>query len=138
EYLRPGKKETRDMKKTIPALSALAIGMFQTFSIIPGVSRAAATIIGGLLMGLSREEAVEFSFFLAIPTMIAATGLDLVKTKAAFSGNEFILLGVGFLGAFFTALIAIKVFLKFLKTHSFIPFGVYRVMVALVLAALLH
>lgn len=110
------------------------IGIFQSFSIIPGVSRSASTIIGGLLKGYDKSFAVEFSFLLAIPTMFAATGLDLIKSSINFSPYEYQLLGIGILVSFLTALIAIKFFLKFVKEHSFAVFGFYRVVLALIFA----
>jgi undecaprenyl-diphosphatase len=109
---------------------ALLIGVFQSVAIIPGVSRAAATIVGGLLLGLKRKTIVEFSFLLAVPTMAAATGFDLLKSGGNFSLGEFGLLFLGFIFSFFTALIAIKLFLNFIKRHSFIFFGAYRVILA--------
>lgn len=111
---------------------AIVIGLFQSVAIIPGVSRAAATIVGGLLFGLKRKTIVEFSFLLAVPTMAAATGLDLLKSGGNFSLGEFGLVAIGFIFSFFTALAAIKFFLNFIKNHSFIFFGVYRVLLALV------
>ncbi|HEX8931754.1 MAG TPA: undecaprenyl-diphosphate phosphatase [Patescibacteria group bacterium] len=110
--------------------NAAVIGLIQALSVIPGVSRSGATIVGGLFMGLKRQMAVEFSFLLAIPTMIAATGLDLVKDNFAFSGQEWVALAIGFVGAFITALLAIKYFLNFVKKHTFIGFGIYRIIVA--------
>ncbi|MFZ5364417.1 MAG: undecaprenyl-diphosphate phosphatase [Patescibacteria group bacterium] len=110
---------------------AIIIGFFQSIAMIPGVSRAAATIVGGLLLGLKRKTIVEFSFLLAVPTMAAATGLDLLKSGSNFSGREFGLLAVGFVLSFFTALAAIKFFLNFIKNHSFIFFGAYRVILAI-------
>lgn len=109
---------------------AAVIGLFQSLAFIPGVSRAAATIIGGLLIGLKRQTIVEFSFLLAIPTMAAATGLDLLKNAGSFSSEQFGLLGVGFAVSFVTALIAIQWLLRFIKNHSFISFGIYRIGVA--------
>lgn len=110
---------------------AFWIGVCQSVSIIPGVSRSAATIIGGMFLGLKRTTAVEFSFLLAIPTMIAATGLDLVKTHLAFSGNEYMLLGIGLIGSFITALLAVKFLIKFVQTNTFIPFGGYRIVISI-------
>lgn len=107
------------------------IGLIQSLSIIPGVSRAAATIIGGLFVGAKRKTAVEFSFLLAIPTMAAATGLDLIKSDFAFSQNEYLLLLVGLTGSFIVAIFAVKFLLKFVQTHTFIPFGIYRIILAL-------
>jgi len=111
---------------------AISIGFFQSIAMIPGVSRSAATIIGGLAIGLNRKTIVEFSFLLAIPTMAAATGLDLLKNASSFTLNEFYMLAVGFVISFIVALVAIKWLLSFIQKHSFIAFGVYRVVVALV------
>lgn len=107
--------------------NALIIGLFQSIAMIPGVSRSASTIVGGLLLGLNRKTIVEFTFLLAVPTMLAATGYDLIKSGSQFSLGEFKYLLVGFLTAFVVALLSIKFLLSFIKTHTFIPFGVYRV-----------
>jgi undecaprenyl-diphosphatase len=96
---------------------------------IPGVSRSGATIVGGLLLGLQRKTIVEFSFLLAVPTMLAATGFDLLKNYSAFSSAEFGSLAVGFIAAFAVALFAIRFLLSFIRQHSFVPFGVYRILV---------
>lgn len=112
---------------------AVVVGLFQSLSVVPGVSRAAATIIGGLMMGWNRKTAVEFSFLLAIPTMLAASGLDLLKSGASFSGNQFLLLGVGFVCSFLVAFVVIKWFVRFVQTHTFVPFGAYRILFALAL-----
>lgn len=106
-------------------------GVWQSLAIIPGVSRSGATIIGGLAMGISREAIVEFSFLLAIPTMAAATGYDLFKSGASFSGNQIYLLILGFVVSFVVAMAAIKWFIGYIKNHSFIWFGVYRIIIAL-------
>jgi undecaprenyl-diphosphatase len=111
---------------------ALAIGLFQSVAMIPGVSRAAATIIGGLFVGLKRKTIVEFSFLLAIPTMLAATALDLFKSAQVFKSEQFFSLGVGLVVSFLVAIVAIKFLLSFIKRHSFILFGVYRIAIALV------
>jgi undecaprenyl-diphosphatase len=110
--------------------NAFIIGLFQSVSMIPGVSRAASTIFGGLIVGLDRKSAVEFSFILAVPTMMAATALDLVKSNFHFSVSEISILLFGFLGAFATALFAVKFFLEYIKKHNFIPFGIYRIILA--------
>jgi len=112
-------------------VQAFLIGCAQSLSIIPGVSRAAATIGGALLLGIPRDTAVEFSFLLAIPTMAAATGLDLIKSGHHFTGNQIELLTIGFVGAFITALLTVKWFIGFIKNHTFIPFGIYRIIAAL-------
>lgn len=111
---------------------AFLIGIFQACAFIPGVSRSAATIIGGLALGLRRTIAVEFSFLLSVPTMLAASALDIYKNGSAFSSDQFSLLAVGFVTAFIVALLAVKFLLKFVRTHSFVSFGVYRVMLALI------
>ncbi len=110
---------------------AIFVGFFQVLAMVPGVSRSGATIIGGLVAGMKRETIVEFSFLLAIPTMAGATGLDIIKNVHAFSLDQFTVLSVGFITAFITALFAIKFLLSFIKKHTFISFGVYRIMLAL-------
>ena len=107
-------------------------GLWQSLAIIPGVSRSGATIMGGLAMGIGREAIVEFSFLLAIPTMAAATGYDLLKSGASFAGQEWGLLALGFMVSFLVAMLAIKWFIAYVKNHSFIWFGVYRIIIALV------
>ncbi len=111
---------------------AFLIGIFQAFAFIPGVSRAAATIIGGLALGLRRTAAVEFSFLLSVPTMLAAAALDISKNNAAFTPDQFSMLVVGFVAAFFVALAAVRFLLRFIKTHTFVPFGIYRIALAAV------
>lgn len=122
---------TGDEIKKITYKKSFIIGLFQSIAIIPGVSRSASTIVGGLWLGLKRTTIVEFSFLLAVPTMLAATGLDLVKNASSFSSSDFSSLAIGFVVSFVVALFAIKFFLKFIKTHDFIPFGVYRIIVAI-------
>lgn len=113
-------------------LKLFTIGFFQSLSIIPGVSRSAASIVGGLISGLSRSQAVEFSFFLAIPTMLAATGFDLLKSGLHFSSSEYQLLLVGCLGSFSASLLAVKFFLDYVKKHDFTVFALYRILLAIV------
>jgi undecaprenyl-diphosphatase len=125
------KTEHKDEIKSMTFMQAFLIGVAQSVSVIPGVSRAAATIVGALLLGMKREPAVEFSFMLAIPTMAAATGLDLLKSGRHFTGTQYELLAIGFIGAFITALVTVKWFIGFVKTHTFIPFGIYRILTAL-------
>lgn len=127
KFLKPKNKTISDLTLS----QAFMIGVFQTISMIPGVSRSASTIIGGLFAGLSRNAAVEFSFLLAIPTMIAATGFDLFKTSARFSSWEIQTLCIGFIVAFISALIAVKSFVSFVQKHSFNIFGIYRIILAL-------
>lgn len=120
----------------MPYRTAACIGLFQAIAVIPGVSRSAATIVGGLILGLKRRTIVEFSFLLAVPTMLAASGLDLLKHGASFSAHEAGLLAVGFGVCFVVALMSIKWLLGFVRGHSFVPFGIYRIALALVFFAL--
>jgi len=106
---------------------ALIIGCFQSIAMIPGVSRSAATIVGGLLLGLRRKVIVEFSFLLAAPTMLAATAYDLLKSGSQFSLDQLQFLAVGFATSFVVALLSIKFLLRYIQTHTFIAFGVYRI-----------
>ncbi len=117
---------------------AFLVGLFQSVSIIPGVSRAAASIIGGLFVGLKRKVAVEFSFLLAIPTMFAATSLDLVKSNFNFSMNEIFLLTTGMITSFIVALVVVKWFLKYIQNHNFIIFGIYRIILAIAFWVLIY
>jgi undecaprenyl-diphosphatase len=121
---------------SIPYAKAFLIGVFQSLSIVPGVSRAGATIVGGLILGLTRSTIVEFSFLLAVPTMLAATGYDLLKNASSFAPQEFGVLAVGFIAAFLVAILSIKFLLAFVRTRTFIPFGIYRIVVALAFAFL--
>lgn len=131
ELLYREKPDALEEVEKISWRQAIVIGFFQSIAMIPGVSRAAATIVGGLILGLKRRTIVEFSFLLAVPTMAAATGFDLLKSGALFSPGEFGLIAVGFIFSFVTAFFAIKFFLNFIKSHSFISFGVYRVILAI-------
>ena len=106
---------------------ALWIGVAQMCALFPGVSRAGATIMGGLLTGLSRTAAAEFSFFLAMPTMFAATIYELAKSMGHLQAQDVWLFAVGFVTAFITALIVVRVFLAFIARHTFAPFAWYRI-----------
>lgn len=130
ELLHRERDEAIDDLASIPFKKAVLIGLFQAVAMVPGVSRSAATIVGGLALGLKRKTVVEFSFLLAVPTMAAATGLDLLKNAGGFSVNQLGLLSVGFVLSFFSALGAVRFLLQFIKNHTFIPFGVYRIAVA--------
>ncbi len=111
---------------------AFMIGLFQSLAMVPGTSRSGATIIGGLLIGLKRKTATEFSFLLAVPTMLAATAYDILKHHSEFDFSDAQALGVGFVTAFIVALAIIRWFLAFIKKHTFIPFGIYRILIGLV------
>ena len=123
-------KEKEDATGEIRDLSyknAFIIGLFQSIAMIPGVSRSASTIVGGLILGLKRKTIVEFSFLLAVPTMLAATVYDLIKTGTHMSLPEIHYLAAGFIAAFIVALLSIKFLLRFIQTHTFIAFGIYRI-----------
>jgi undecaprenyl-diphosphatase len=115
---------------------AFLVGLFQSLAMIPGTSRSAATIVGGSLLGISRRTIVEFSFMLAIPTMLAATLLDLLKSHDSLA-SDLPALGVGFVVSFLTAILAIKSFLAFIKQRSFAAFGIYRIVLGVVVFAVL-
>ncbi len=108
------------------------IGLFQSIAIIPGISRSGATIVGGLMLGIRRTAIVEFSFLLAVPTMAAATGLDIVKNASSFASADLTSLAVGFIVSFVVALYAIRFLLSYIRKHSFTAFGIYRVIIAVV------
>ena len=123
------------VKQEIAELSwgrAFGIGCCQCVAMIPGVSRSAATIVGGMFFGCSRPLAAEFSFFLAIPTMMAASAYSLLKHGAKVSGTEWIALAIGFVTAFFVAWAVIAFFMKFIRKHDFKPFGYYRIVLAII------
>jgi len=111
----------------IPLAVAFGIGLFQVLALVPGTSRSAATIIGGMILGLSRAAAAEFSFFLAVPVMVGASGLTLARLGARFSESEWLLLALGFLVSFFVALVVVRAFMGFVRRRSFVPFGYYRI-----------
>jgi len=113
-------------------LDALKVGVAQCFALIPGTSRSGATIIGGMLFGLSRKAATEFSFFLAVPTLVAAGGYDLWKNRALLSANDVPIFGVGMLVAFVSAFIVIRWLIRYVATHDFKPFAWYRIAFGLV------
>jgi undecaprenyl-diphosphatase len=127
EYWYQEKEDATSEIREISYKNALIIGLFQSIAMIPGVSRSASTILGGLWLGLKRKTIVEFTFLLAVPTMMAATGYDLIKSGSQFSFDQIQYLLVGFVTAFVVALLAIKFLLQFIKTHTFIPFGIYRI-----------
>jgi len=128
-------KENPDQEVTYP--KALKIGFWQCIAMIPGVSRSAATIIGGMQQKLSRTNAAEFSFFLAVPTMAAASAYKLLKDYKHINSENIGILLIGNIVAFIVAMIAIKTFITFLQKHGFKVFGWYRILVGLVLIVLL-
>lgn len=111
--------------------TALLMGAFQCLALIPGTSRSGSTILGGILLGISRSAAAEFSFFMAIPTMLGASGLKLLKfllKGVEVSGNEMMVLIVGCLVSFLVSLLVIKGLMEYVRKHSFAAFGVYRIL----------
>jgi undecaprenyl-diphosphatase len=130
------RKSEREPDKEVKYSSAFMIGLFQAISMIPGVSRSAATIVGGLSQKLNRKNAVEFSFFLAVPTMFMATLFKLFKyykEGGGFHGQEVGLLLMGNLVAFVVAMIAIKFLITYLQKHGFRIFGLYRILAAIII-----
>ena len=117
---------------SIPIMTVFSIGLIQCLSMIPGTSRSAATIIGAIILGASRTAAVEFSFYLAIPTMIAASAYSLLKGGLAMSGGEVVLLIIGFITAFFVALFVIRFFMRYIQSHDFLPFAYYRIILGMI------
>ncbi len=127
--------------KAINHFTAIRIGFFQVIAMIPGVSRSAATIIGGLAQGLNKKAAAEFSFFLAVPTMAAATLYKMYKyfdSGARFGGEEIMLLAIGNVVAFIVALLAIRAFISFLTRNGFKIFGYYRIILGVIILILLY
>ena len=114
---------------------ALKLGIAQAFALIPGTSRAGATIIGGLLFGLSRKAATEFSFFLAIPTLVAAGLYEMVKHRALFTADDLGLLAVGLIASFVSALLAVRGLLRYISSHDFTLFAWYRIAFGVVVLA---
>jgi undecaprenyl-diphosphatase len=114
---------------------ALKLGLAQAFALIPGTSRSGATIIGGLLFGLSRKAATEFSFFLAIPTLIIATIYQLYKERALLNIEDLDMWIVGFVSAFFSAFICVRWLLRYISNHDFTVFAWYRILFGMVVIA---
>jgi len=133
--------ENKASKENVTYVDAVKIGLFQCIAMIPGVSRSAASIIGGMFQGLPRKDAAEFSFFLAVPTMFAASGYKLLKAFKAgdltFSTNELQLLAIGNMVAFIVAMAAIKFFIGYLQKYGFKVFGYYRIVIGLIILGLL-
>ncbi len=129
--------DAHEQLETIPYRTAALLGVAQSVAFVPGVSRAAATIIGGLMLGLSRRAIVEFSFMLAIPTMAAASALDIYKNASSFSGDQWQALLIGFVVSWIVALVAIQWLLRYIRQHDFTLFGVYRIVVALSMGIIL-
>ncbi len=135
-YLPAQKKEGVDL---LTWKESLSIGLFQCFSLWPGMSRSTATILGGMLSGLERKTATEYSFFAAVPIMIVATVYKLWKSHHLLSPDRFAVLALGFVVSFIFAWLAVKFFISFLSRHTLVPFGWYRlVLAALVVVFLIY
>jgi len=117
---------------TFSLKTALGVGLFQCLSIVPGVSRSGATIVGGLLLGVDKRAAAEFSFFLAIPTMVGAFALDFWESRDLLTGDAIQLIGIGFLVSFVSGLFVVKTMLDFVTRHGFTPFAWWRIVVGTV------
>lgn len=129
-----------DQGKTIADLSyreALLIGLCQCFAFVPGVSRSAASIVGGLAFGLSRREAAEFSFFLAVPTLTGATLIKVLKIAPTITSDQIGLIVIGNVFSFIVGCLAIKTFIDFLSKRGFFSFGIYRIIVGLIIFSLM-
>lgn len=124
------KKVRYEHASEIGIVTAIGIGFFQCLAMIPGTSRSAASIIGAMFLGASRPAAAEFSFFLAIPTMLAATTYSLTKHGFNFSAEQWLVLGVGSVFSFFVALASVHFLMSYVKRHSFAAFGYYRIVLA--------
>ena len=135
------RREHKIRVQTVEEMSiadAFKLGIAQAFALIPGTSRSGATIIGGLLFGLSRKAATEFSFFLAIPTLGVATVYQLYKERALLSVDDIGMWAVGFVSAFISAFLCVRWLLRFISSHDFVPFAWYRIVFGIVVLATAH
>ena len=127
-----GPRSVVDDVNQVPTRSAFGVGLAQVLSLIPGTSRSGATIMGGYALGLSRTAATEFSFFLAIPVMFAATGYDLLKSWALLAAPDLPMFAVGFVVSFVSALIVVRLFVSYVSKHSFRAFAWYRIVLGVI------
>lgn len=128
-----GKKFKYKDLNTLPLSVAIGIGMFQVLALVPGTSRSGATILGGMILGASRYVSAEFTFFLAIPVMFGASLLKFVKFGLAFSFGEFFALILGMVVSFVVSILAIKFLMNYIKKHNFKVFGIYRIILGIVI-----
>jgi undecaprenyl-diphosphatase len=127
--VRPRIDDVDDLRWT----DALKIGVAQAFALVPGTSRSGATIIGGMLFGLSRRAATEFSFFLAIPTLLAACAYEFFRNRALLSSQDLADFGIGFVAAFVAAFLCVRWLLRYVSHHDFVPFAWYRIAFGIVI-----
>lgn len=133
EKSRFGKAEKRVKSlKTLTYKDALLLGLFQMLALVPGTSRSGSTILGGMLIGLERQVAAQFSFFMAIPVMAGASLLKLLKLGFSYTTEEYLLLGIGFVSSFLVSLVCIKALIAYVRRHDFSVFGIYRIVLAAV------
>jgi len=135
QRIAPPRVETVD---EMTALDALKVGFAQSFALIPGTSRSGSTIIGGMLFGLSRKAATEFSFFLAIPTMLGATVYSVLKNRDALSMADFPLFSLGFVSAFVSAFLCVRWLLRYISSHDFTIFAWYRIVFGILVLVTAH
>jgi undecaprenyl-diphosphatase len=135
EYFYKEEKASVHEVEELSYKQAFWIGIAQIFALIPGTSRAGSTIVGAMLVGLSRKASAEFSFLLALPVMCAASGLDLVKHYKDFTNYNLIVLVTGFVVAFIVAFLTMKLFIRFLEKFTFVSFGIYRILFGALLLA---
>ncbi len=133
-----GSSVTATTLESISWKQALVVGCAQCLAMIPGTSRSGATIIGGMLAGINRKTATEFSFFLAMPTMMAAAGYDMFKNASLISQADMLAIAVGFASAFFSALVVVRAILAFISKHTYRAFGWYRILLGVVVAVWLY
>lgn len=138
EYLHKDRVAEIQYVEDISYKQAVWVGIAQVFALVPGTSRAGSTIIGAMLVGLSRKASAEFSFLLAMPVMVAASGYDFLKNYNEFSDANLIALGIGFLTAFVVAFLAMKLFIRFLEHFTFVAFGIYRIIFGVLLLILIY
>jgi undecaprenyl-diphosphatase len=117
---------------------AFIIGLFQCLALWPGMSRSAMTILGAMIIGIERKTAAEYSFFAAVPALVAATGYDLLKSRDLLQTSDILIFGIGFVVAFISAWFAVKVFIRLVSTHRLAPFGWYRLVVAAAVLLVVH
>jgi len=136
EYFYKEERQTIDDVESLTYKQAAWIGFAQMFALIPGTSRAGSTIVGALILGLSRKAAAEFSFLLAVPVMLATSGYDLLKHYDEFSQDGLLTLAIGFVVSFVVAYYTMKFFIKFLEKFTFVSFGIYRILFGVLLLTL--
>jgi undecaprenyl-diphosphatase len=136
EKMQKGKQHTTELY-TMKMRDALIVGFSQVLSLIPGVSRSGATIMSGFAGGMTRSAATEFSFLLSFPVMIAASGYELLKYREYMTSDTYATLGIGFVVSFFSALIVVRWLIGFVRRHSFVGFGVYRIIFGILVLLIL-